>query len=132
MHSIWDTDLVITRMNMFSDQRSYTNFLIDEVSSGIYANSKNRWESIASLSSKSSSGNSLIALDYVQDAVKLNCESEVWVPYDDNPDQDFSSRYFDNASETVDLMLARGGYRMAMTLNKVFRTSCAKLRRRSM
>ena len=57
-------------------------------------------------------------IEWAQDTDIIDC-SIVWPGFDKDPQQDFSLDYYEQVISTVDLQLAKGGYRLAHVLNEV-------------
>ena len=119
LHAIWDTDMVVDRIRQVaSNQDAYTNFLVKQIKSGSYRSSSSSWSSKQVGFSKNNNGNSLMAIDWAQDSSTIDCQG-VWGPYDKNPGQDFSNAYFTANAATIDIQLAKGGYRLAAWLDQI-------------
>ncbi|KAL2917858.1 hypothetical protein HK105_202731 [Polyrhizophydium stewartii] len=120
LHSIWDTEIPEKRISddFNGDQSSYASFLVQQIQSGSYKKQAAKWISRYGVADKSSLGNSLAAIDWATDSDALDC-SIVWPAYDADSSQDFAGDYYTNAVPTVDLQIAKGGYRLADWINKI-------------
>lgn len=122
LHSVWDTGILRKRMvelGLLTEEK-FASYLLSKIKNGQFITKK--WISIHPIMSVNHNMNSLAVIDWATDSDALNCE-KVWGPYDSDPSQDFGAKYYDNVKDTIDLQLAKGGFRLADWLNKLF-TSC--------
>jgi hypothetical protein len=119
MHQIWDTQIPVQRMDR--DFRGsidvYAQFLINAISTGPFSTVRNEWL-YTDIFERTTSGNSVAAVKWTNDSNGFNCNT-VWGPYVQNPNQDLAFDYYEDVYRVADLQLAKAGYRLADTLNKI-------------
>ncbi|KAL2916824.1 hypothetical protein HK105_203603 [Polyrhizophydium stewartii] len=120
LHAVWDTKIPEKRIknNFSNDKSSYASSIVSRIQTGTYKSAAPSWISKYGVASKNSNGNSLAAIDWAVDADAFDC-SVVWPAYDANPSQDFGSTYYSNSFATVDIQIAKAGYRLADWINKI-------------
>jgi len=120
LHSVWDIDLITTRVeNDFGgDANKYCQYLQDKI--------KGDWKTIAATweACNSTSGATVYSCptEWANESAKLACE---YGYTDENGKKiqsgfNLGSAYFNFVKDIVDEQLARGGVRLAATLNKIF------------
>ena len=125
LHKVWDTELVLDRINAHSTQAGYAKYLLNEIKSGSFANEKASWLSSHAWDETSKFGNSLVAIDYAADSNKYGCGDDgVWSSYLGNPSQDLSGKYAEIAAPVVDVQLAKAGFRLGKFLSEILASSC--------
>jgi len=124
LHSVWDTSLISTRVtsDFGGDAAKYVNYLVDKI--------RTDWKSLAAVweSCNATTADSIIYScpnEWAQESAKLACEYS----YTDQNGNvipngfNLQTPYFDFVKDIVDMQLAKGGVRLAATLNKIWAKS---------
>lgn len=121
MHVIWDKLIIQKRLreDFSRDLDEYGSYLFSLLSSEIMDRElkfiKKFWDSYDEY------GMWNVAVHWAQVTNSFNCEN-VWDYYDRERSADLSGRYYLQARETVDQLLAIAGFRIATLLNGIVET----------
>jgi hypothetical protein len=121
LHQIWDTDILVKRVNndFKGALNNYESFLVNSIRTGAFASIKEDWISKADILELSPNKNSKMAIDWIKDSNGFNCKT-VWAQYDLDNTVDFGEDYYLENYRLVDLQLAKGAYRLANLINRLF------------
>ncbi|RKO91227.1 nuclease Le1, partial [Blyttiomyces helicus] len=123
LHATWDVSIPVKRINndFNGDLTQWASHLSDEIKSGAYSSQAASWLSSGSLTETNSLGNLNAAVAWATDANKFDC-SVVWPYIDQNPmpDTDLGGDYYTASIPTVEIQIAKAGYRLADWLNRIF------------
>jgi len=117
LHSIWDTSLITTRLqNDFNnDQDKYVDYLVSQINGP--------WKDLSADWIKCPEGQTYPCPDaWANESANLACK---YAYTDQNGKKiangfSLSQAYYDNVKDIIDQQLAKGGYRLATTLNQVW------------
>lgn len=120
LHEVWDKYIIELRMrNDFNnDQDTYAQYLLQQVQSGSYSGSAQKWASCAS----GDGNNYACPNQWASESVGLACK---YAYTDANGDhitdgENLQIDYYNYVVGVVDQQLARAGVRLAATLQRVF------------
>ncbi|KAI8911115.1 S1/P1 nuclease [Gorgonomyces haynaldii] len=120
-HSIWDTPAVTKRMTDTVGSvsyQNYANYLVNQIRTGGFSRLSQRWLSSNKILSLNQNRNSLAVIDWAVETDGINCDL-VWGSYDQDSSQDFSQDYYRSIATSIDLQIAKAGYRLANALNQL-------------
>jgi len=124
LHSIWDTSLITTRLqNDFgNNQDKYVDYLVAQING--------QWKNDAPGWLKCPKNEYPCPAEWASESAKLACD----YAYTDQNGKKIAKNfvlaqpYYENVKDVVDLQLAKGGYRLAETLNQKHKIDLAKSR----
>jgi len=120
LHSVWDTSLITTRVSedFGGDANKYVNYLVDKI--------RTDWKSLAATWQNCNSTDDSTVYscpnEWANESAKLACE----YAYTDQNGKEIpngfklGAPYYDFVKDIVDEQLAKGGVRLAATLNKIW------------
>lgn len=100
LHQIWDSNMVRKRAKMFENDRAYISHLNNLA--------KSLDEKVVIKED--------VVLEWTKDTQRVDCE-QVWKEWDRDAKQNFGGSYFETHKETIDLQLAKAGYRLGKWLD---------------
>lgn len=120
LHEVWDKYIIEQRMrNDFNnDQNTYGQYLLQQIQSGTYSSSAQKWASCAG----GDGNNYACPQEWANESAGLACK----YAYTDasgnhiTDGEDLQDDYYNFAVPIVDQQLARAGVRLAATLQRVF------------
>ncbi|CAG8556411.1 5938_t:CDS:2 [Paraglomus occultum] len=126
LHAIWDTDMIRKRLTDFSSSpdnavEAYAANLTDTINSGNYKDISSGWVSCIGASQDAKQ----CPLQWATDSDALNCQV-VWGYVLANPDVDLDGEYYNSVVPSIDLQLAKAGYRLGTFLNQLLGKGGAK------
>lgn len=123
LHSDWDTFMPeeLIGGSSLADAQSWANTLIAEIDSGVFASEKAGWiagdtveDAIATATRWATDGNALVCTVVMpQGAAALTAMPDLF------------PTYYDGVIGTIELQIAKGGYRLANWLNMIFEMDIA-------
>ncbi|KAK9759440.1 hypothetical protein K7432_017605, partial [Basidiobolus ranarum] len=122
LHSIWDTSMITKRMGIAhkNDSNTYADYLVKELNTGKWSQLKTSWLGCAA--DEPFAKWSICPGNWALEGDAYNCET-MWADYDANPSADLSKAYYEKHLPLVEVQLAKAGYRLAQSLDKIF-ASC--------
>ena len=114
LHSVWDTEMPEELIGGYdlSDAKNWADNLTEEINSGMYKNVTSSW--ISDLDINDAQGT---AMSWARDANKYVCSVVMPDGADALQDGDLYPDYYDGAIDTVELQIAKAGYRLAAWLD---------------
>lgn len=112
LHACWDTQMVEKLAgggNSTATLDSFSSSLIADIDNGKYASQKADWISCSDISTASD-----CALEWAQDANKLNCQYVLKV---NESGVELDGTYYTGAVPYIELQISKGGYRLGAWLN---------------
>lgn len=116
LHSIWDTEMPEELVGGYdlSDAKNWADNLTAEINNGIYKNATSSW--VADLDINDAKGS---AMSWARDANKLVCSVVMPDGVEPLQDGDLYPDYYNGAIDTIELQIAKGGYRLAAWLDAI-------------
>ena len=112
----------VVRNEIQDHAQAFANTLLQEIQSGSYSSEASSWSQGMDISDPQSS-----AMVWASDANSYVCSVVMPNGPDVFSDGDLYPDYYNSAIPTVELLLARGGYRLAAWLNLIFTGSTGGL-----
>lgn len=111
LHACWDTQMVeeLAGGSTTSVINSFAANLTAEINSGKFSSQKASWIACSDISTAEE-----CALEWAQDANKINCE---YVLKKNETDVELSGAYYEGAIPYLQEQLAKGGYRLGTWIN---------------
>ncbi|KAJ3199253.1 hypothetical protein HK099_003248 [Clydaea vesicula] len=129
LHAVWDSNIIEKRISEISQNttneqhvRDYGKYLAKQLRGrqGVYADADSWVSSIRTKFNKFNSRKSwVVPIEWAQDSNGIDC-TVVWPSYLEDPTQDLSLKYYEDAKYIIDLQIAKAGYRLATLLNKLY------------
>ncbi|EME40087.1 hypothetical protein DOTSEDRAFT_74820 [Dothistroma septosporum NZE10] len=125
LHHIWDTNMPETLRGGYSLSyaQQWANDLVKEIDSGDYESQKSDWISGLDINDAKSS-----ALDWATDANQYVCSIVMPNGADALESGDLYPTYYNSAIDTIELQIAKGGYRLAKWLDAIAANQSSKKR----
>lgn len=126
LHADWDTYIPQKKVggSALSDAQSWANDIVAQINSGSYKSQAPSWTKGDTISS--SSAVITTATRWASDANAFVCSVVMPNGPDALQQDDLYPDYYNSVIDTVELQIAKGGYRLANWLNMIYSTKVAK------
>lgn len=115
LHQVLDTKIVVKRLQEFGGLENYIAYLKNFIAT----RDTTAWTSVMSINKQTRDGNSIVAIEYLEDSNKLNLAGGILGAYDADQQQDFGSEFYKNQKYLMDIQLAKGAVRLSNWLNQI-------------
>lgn len=123
LHASWDTSIPEQLIGGYSlsDAQDWANDLIQQIDSGNYSSQKSSWISGLDITNAKAS-----AMAWATDANAFVCSTVAPNGWDDLENAELYPDYYNGVVDTVELQIAKGGYRLAKWLDAIAAKAASK------
>lgn len=123
LHASWDTSIPEQLVGGYSlsDAQDWANDLIQQIDSGSYSSQKSSWISGLDVTNAKTS-----AMKWATDANAFVCSTVAPNGWDDLENAELYPDYYNGVVDTVELQIAKGGYRLAKWLDAIAARAASK------